>query len=43
MFINLRDVQSIAVLPDEQDWQMYLVRSGDTTKTVKDVPEISAL
>jgi hypothetical protein len=41
--INLRDVQSIAVLPDEQDWQMYLVRSGDTTKTVKDVPEISAL
>ena len=43
VFINLRDVQSIAVLPDEQDWQMYLVRSGDTTKTVKDVPEISAL
>jgi hypothetical protein len=41
--INLRDVQSIAVLPDEQDWQMYLVRSGDTTKTVKDVPDISAL
>src|ERR1035437_3239059 len=41
--INLRDVQSIAVLPDEQDWQMYLVRSGDTTKTVKDVPEISSL
>src|ERR1039458_3571437 len=36
--INLRDVQNISVLPDEQDWQMYLVRSGDTTKTVKDVP-----
>jgi hypothetical protein len=36
-------VQSISVLPDEQDWQMYLVRTGDTTKTVKDVPEISAL
>ena len=41
--INLRDVQNISVLPDEQDWQMYLVRTGDTTKTVKDVPEISAL
>jgi len=41
--INLRDVHSITVLPDEQDWQMYLVRTGDTTKTVKDVPEISAL
>jgi hypothetical protein len=41
--INLRDVQSIAVLPDEQDWQMYLVRTGDSTKTVKDVPDISAL
>jgi hypothetical protein len=41
--INLRDVQSIAVLPDEQDWQMYLVRTGETTKTVKDVPDISAL
>jgi hypothetical protein len=43
VFINLRDVQSIAVLPDEQDWQMYLVRNGETTKTVKDVPDISAL
>jgi hypothetical protein len=43
MLINLRDVQSISVLPDEQDWQMYLVRIGETTKTVKDVPEISAL
>jgi hypothetical protein len=41
--INLRDVRSITVLPDEQDWQMYLVRNGDTTKTVKDVPDISAL
>ncbi len=41
--INLRDVQSIAVLPDEQDWQMFLVRSGDSTKTVKDVPDIFAL
>ncbi len=40
---NLRDVQSIAVLPDEQDWQMYLARNGDTTKTVKDIPDISAL
>jgi hypothetical protein len=43
VFINLRDVQSISVLPDEQDWQMYLVRTGDSTKTVKDVPEIIAL
>jgi hypothetical protein len=43
VFINLRDVQSISVLPDEQDWQMYLVRTGDTTKTVKDVPDIYAL
>ena len=41
--INLRDVQNISVLPDEQDWQMYLVRTGDSTKTVKDVPEIIAL
>ena len=41
--INLRDVHSITVLPDEQDWQNYLVRTGDTTKTVKDVPDISAL
>jgi hypothetical protein len=41
--INLHDVQSIAVLPDEQDWQMYLVRTGDITKTVKDVPDIIAL
>jgi hypothetical protein len=31
------------VLPDEQDWQMYLARTGDSTKTVKDVPDISAL
>jgi hypothetical protein len=36
-------VQNISVLPDEQDWQMYLVRTGETTKTVKDVPDISAL
>jgi hypothetical protein len=43
VFVNLRDVLSISVLPDEQDWQMYLVRTGDTTKTVKDVPDISAL
>jgi len=43
IFINLRDVHSITVLPDEQDWQNYLVRTGDTTKTVKDVPDISAL
>jgi len=41
--INLRDVQNISVLPDEQDWQNYLVRTGDTTKTVKDVPNIIAL
>ncbi len=41
--INLRDVQNISVLPDEQDWQNYLVRVGDTTKTVKDVPNIIAL
>jgi hypothetical protein len=43
IFINLRDVQNISVLPDEQDWQMYLVRTGETTKTVKDVPDIYAL
>jgi hypothetical protein len=43
VFINLRDVKSIAVLPDEQDWQMYLVKTGDTTKTVKDVPDIYVL
>jgi len=43
VFINLREVQSIAVLPDEQDWQMYLVHIGDTTKTVKDVPDIYVL
>jgi hypothetical protein len=43
VLINLRDVKSIAVLPDEQDWQMYLVRTGDSTKTVKDIPDISAL
>jgi hypothetical protein len=43
VFINLRDVQSITVLLDEQDWQMYLVRQGETTKTVKDVPEIIVL
>lgn len=41
--INLRDVKSIAVLPDEQDWQTYLVKTGDTTKTVKDVPDIYVL
>jgi len=41
--INLRDVQSVAVLPDDQDWQMYLVKTGDTTKTVKDVPDIFVL
>jgi hypothetical protein len=41
--INLREVKNISVLPDEQDWQMYLVRTGDSTKTVKDVPEIIAL
>jgi hypothetical protein len=41
--INLREVKDISVLPDEPDWQMYLVRTGDTTKTVKDVPDISAL
>ena len=43
VLINLRDVQSVAVLPDEQDWQMYLVKTGDTTKTVKDVPDIYVL
>jgi hypothetical protein len=41
--INLREVKDISVLPDEQDWQMYLMRTGDSTKTVKDVPEIIAL
>ncbi len=41
--INLREVQNISVLPDEQDWQMYLVRIGDSAKTVKDVPNIIAL
>jgi hypothetical protein len=41
--VNLHEVLRIAVLPDEQDWQMYLVHNGDTTKTVKDVPDISAL
>jgi hypothetical protein len=41
--INLREVHSITVLPDEQDWQMYLARTGDSAKTVKDVPDISAL
>jgi hypothetical protein len=43
VLINLRDVKSIAVLPDEQDWQEYLVKTGDTTKTVKDVPDIYVL
>jgi hypothetical protein len=43
VLVNLRDVQSIAVLPDEQDWQMFLARNGEPTKTVKDVPDISAL
>jgi hypothetical protein len=43
VFISLRDVENISVLPDEQDWQMYLVKTGDSTKTVKDVPDISAL
>jgi len=43
VLINLREVQSISVLPDEQDWQMFLVRTGDTTKTVKDVPDVFAL
>jgi hypothetical protein len=43
VFINLREVRNVSVLPDEQDWQMYLVRTGDSTKTVKDVPEIIAL
>jgi hypothetical protein len=41
--INLREVRSVSVLPDEQDWQMYLARTGDSTKTVKDVPDITAL
>ncbi|MFY9856168.1 MAG: hypothetical protein WAK26_20055, partial [Terracidiphilus sp.] len=36
-------VQSVAVLTDEQDWQMFLVRNGDTTVSVKDVPEIAVL
>jgi len=43
ILINLRDVKSIAVLPDEQDWQEYLVKIGETTKTVKDVPDIYVL
>jgi hypothetical protein len=43
ILINLRDVKSIAVMPDEQDWQMYLVRIGETTKTVKDVPDVYVL
>jgi len=43
VFISLRDVENISVLPDEQDWQMYLVKTGDSTKTVKDVPDISAM
>jgi len=43
VFANLRDVQSIAVLTDAQDWQMYLARTGDATKTVRDVPEIYVL
>jgi hypothetical protein len=41
--INLREVQNISVVPDEQDWQMYLARTGDSAKTVRDVPEIIAL
>jgi len=43
VFVSLREVQSIAVLPDEQEWQMHLARIGETTRTVKDVPEITAL
>jgi hypothetical protein len=43
VLINLREVKNISVLPDEQDWQMYLARTGDSTKTVKDVPDITAL
>jgi hypothetical protein len=43
VLINLREVKNVSVLPDEQDWQRYLARTGDSTKTVKDVPEISAL
>jgi hypothetical protein len=43
VFISLRDVDRISVLPDEQDWQMYLIKTGDTAKTVHDVPNISAL
>lgn len=43
VFISFRDVQSVAVLTDEQDWQMFLVRNGDTTVSVKDVPEIAVL
>jgi hypothetical protein len=43
VLINLREVQKVSALPDEQDWQMYLARTGEATKTVKDVPAISAL
>jgi hypothetical protein len=43
VLINLHEVKNISVLPDEQDWQMYLARIGDSTKTVKDVPDITAL
>jgi hypothetical protein len=43
VLINLHEVKNISVLPDEQDWQMYLARTGDSTKTVKDVPDITAL
>lgn len=43
VFISLRDVDRISVLPDEQDWQMYLIKTGDTAKTVHDVPNISVL
>jgi hypothetical protein len=43
VLINLREVKNVSVLPDEQDWQMYLARTGDSTKTVKDVPDIIAL
>jgi hypothetical protein len=40
VIINLHDVQSIVVLPNEQNWQMHLARNGDTTNTIKDVPDI---
>jgi hypothetical protein len=43
IFVVMHDVQSITVLPDELDWQKYLARTGETTRAVKDVPDIYVL